>query len=462
MKCQVCSGGLWYNRLQKNGVFYGPWRCTRGGDHTCTLAELAAHEASVRPKVAKAAPLGSLTGAEEGDKRKATAKARQARKKGSAASAPMDLVMDFARSVVGGDQLKPQKLMDLMKEEKGWHCDKRQAQRAVQNLKGDTVSCAANDVAWSALPGFAGAFAKLNAPSTLATISKNTKDGKLQYTYYPEAAGGDDKDKDGGAGAAKAVVAPASNMDVDKGEENDVDLTSQQDLNTLAFAVCPWASQLIISLALNLCGMDGAHLTGPYKGILLTLSFLTVFNSYELVCFAVVPTESADGYSLLLNLAFNTYPALVNKVKLTLVSDRAKGLNNAAVKGIFTKYLKVFFHCWCVLHLIANIVKHCREKKSPVDAVKLHALVMAAALSMTNDDFSDAVLEIHTFSSTAARRRQASTRPRSWRWYTPSVTWHMLPPVTPPRRGSRRAAGRTAMHTHSRSSHPPMLWYTQH
>ncbi|XP_057520246.1 uncharacterized protein LOC130800674 [Amaranthus tricolor] len=80
----------------------------------------------------------------------------------------------------------------------------------------------------------------------------------------------------------------------------------------------------------RIIGIDGAHLKGPYPGILLSAVAKDGNNNIFPIAWAVVETESADTWTWFLALLVDDINSVIDKdTEITFMSDRQKGLIDA-------------------------------------------------------------------------------------------------------------------------------------
>ncbi|KAK1276034.1 hypothetical protein QJS04_geneDACA012903 [Acorus gramineus] len=161
------------------------------------------------------------------------------------------------------------------------------------------------------------------------------------------------------------------------------------DHSFMRFFVCLYAcSQGFISGCRPFFGLDGCHLKGRYKGILLSATSLDGNGNLFPLAFAVVESESRETWKWFLE---GLHEAIVGMVEgLALMSDRDKGLE-AAVLIVFP----MAEHRTCVRHLYKNF-----KKKHPGELFE--RLIWLCANSYNLVAFESHMMEIRTASASAA------------------------------------------------------------
>ncbi|KAG8374595.1 hypothetical protein BUALT_Bualt10G0011700 [Buddleja alternifolia] len=98
-------------------------------------------------------------------------------------------------------------------------------------------------------------------------------------------------------------------------------------------------------------GVDGCHLKGPHKGIILTVVGLDPNNCIFPICYCVVETEDKSTWKWFLELLQQDL-SIYEQEKWSFISDRQKGLL-PALYDIFPKVE----HRYCVRHMYTNFKK---------------------------------------------------------------------------------------------------------
>lgn len=131
-----------------------------------------------------------------------------------------------------------------------------------------------------------------------------------------------------------------------------------------------------------LIGLDGCHLTGPNKGILLTAVSIDANNNLYPICYAVVGQEDGvtwEWFLLLLKEEFNS----AREDQFTFITDRQKGLTEA-LKKVFEKADKRF----CVRHMHENM------KNAGYRGPEYKLAMWSAAMATTTQQFDKCMQEI--------------------------------------------------------------------
>ncbi|KAL0209239.1 hypothetical protein RCL1_003497 [Eukaryota sp. TZLM3-RCL] len=139
-------------------------------------------------------------------------------------------------------------------------------------------------------------------------------------------------------------------------------------------------------LCKNLLALDGAHLHGKYKGIMLGATTIDGQGSLFPIAIAFVNQENKENWLWFVR---NLKYALNNERLPTFISDRQKGLLDA-IAEIFPESP----HAFCVRHLAENLAKKC-GKKEVIEAV------WDAAKCRTVDEVESAMTRIRTHSERA-------------------------------------------------------------
>ncbi|XP_077242633.1 uncharacterized protein LOC143883165 [Tasmannia lanceolata] len=126
--------------------------------------------------------------------------------------------------------------------------------------------------------------------------------------------------------------------------------------------------------------IDGTHLRGKYKGILLAATTLDGDGGLFPLAFAVVENENFDSWLwFLLLLRQRVMPVDKNNNEFTISSDRMKGLVRAVAEALPGSY-----HSYCIHHLNANLLKTFKSQK-------LCKLFSRAAYALRESDHKEAM-----------------------------------------------------------------------
>ncbi|KAK1316217.1 hypothetical protein QJS10_CPA05g01999 [Acorus calamus] len=139
-------------------------------------------------------------------------------------------------------------------------------------------------------------------------------------------------------------------------------------------------------------GLDGCHLKGKHKGIMLSATSIDANNCLFPIAFAIVETESGDSWRWFLE---NLHSAIGVVEGLAFMSDKDKGLE-AGVHVVFPGVE----HRTCVRHLYANF-----KKKYPGELYE--RLVWKCANSYQRGSFEWHLREIRGASSAAGAYLEA-------------------------------------------------------
>jgi hypothetical protein len=164
-------------------------------------------------------------------------------------------------------------------------------------------------------------------------------------------------------------------------------------------AVFPMTGDDTVRASQQVGALDGTYLRGIVKGVLLIFSILTMFNTFDIAAYAVVPVESGPTWLYFLTMLITAFPSLASKPFL-FIADRDKGLGKATT-DVFTELLPDVKIVNCVLHIVANLVTHCKKLSLCLDDAKLHLLVFAAARATTTKGLDDCMEEMREYSAEA-------------------------------------------------------------
>ncbi|KAJ0972417.1 hypothetical protein J5N97_020376 [Dioscorea zingiberensis] len=126
-------------------------------------------------------------------------------------------------------------------------------------------------------------------------------------------------------------------------------------------------------------GLDGCHLKGKFKGVMLTATAIDGANRLFPVAYGVAESENIESWSWFLN---GLYEAIGMPNGLVLTSNRQKGLEEA-----ISKIYPLVEHRTCVRHLYKNF------KKKFVGNV-LQKIVWIAASSFTTTTYNASLEEL--------------------------------------------------------------------
>lgn len=70
--------------------------------------------------------------------------------------------------------------------------------------------------------------------------------------------------------------------------------------------------------------MDGCHLKGPYRGVILSTIFLDGKNGIFLVAFAIAEVENRDIWTFFLQMLDSMTGALIHDKPFVIMTDRHK------------------------------------------------------------------------------------------------------------------------------------------
>ncbi|KAK1366066.1 MULE domain-containing protein [Heracleum sosnowskyi] len=106
--------------------------------------------------------------------------------------------------------------------------------------------------------------------------------------------------------------------------------------------------------------MDGTHLYGKYKGVLLTATTIDGFNHLLPVAFAIVEGESVASWTWFMERVRKM--VTLQRTGVCVISDRHAGIMSA-MKNPNLGWCKPYgYHRFCVRHLAANFVSTFRKK----------------------------------------------------------------------------------------------------
>lgn len=115
--------------------------------------------------------------------------------------------------------------------------------------------------------------------------------------------------------------------------------------------VCPSATRLALQYCQPVVALDVCHTKNRKYPMQPFLTSVLDGNMEVLIlCFALAPVENTDNWSWFLKLLDNCSIQGIEEVKLSLVSDRQKGLK-AAVRDVFPGKV----HAYCAHHIRGNV-----------------------------------------------------------------------------------------------------------
>ncbi|KAL0228550.1 hypothetical protein RCL1_004693 [Eukaryota sp. TZLM3-RCL] len=156
------------------------------------------------------------------------------------------------------------------------------------------------------------------------------------------------------------------------------------------------ASQQGFTTAKKVVALDGTHLHGDYKGVLLAATALDGKGQLFPLAIAVVSIENKDNWSWFLE----QFKHLFTEIQ-TFISDRQKGL----IDAVATHFGSIP-HAYCIRHLSENLLKKCRKK----DVVNL---LWKAAGTTDLEEYTNCIQKIHSLSESAYQYLQQIER-RNW------------------------------------------------
>lgn len=126
-------------------------------------------------------------------------------------------------------------------------------------------------------------------------------------------------------------------------------------------------------------GIDGCHLKGPYKGVLLSAVAIDANNGIFPLAFCVCSVESTTSWTWFLS---HFRELLQDTRQLTFMCDRQKGIQNALTLEFSNAHVR-----FCARHILANL-----KSKHPQSDFK--AYFWAAARASNRRAFDDAMQNI--------------------------------------------------------------------
>ncbi|XP_057247171.1 uncharacterized protein LOC104883618 [Beta vulgaris subsp. vulgaris] len=119
----------------------------------------------------------------------------------------------------------------------------------------------------------------------------------------------------------------------------------------------------------SIIGIDGAHLSGGYKGVMLTAVSIDGNNELFVIAYAIVPTESIDSWCYFFsNLKLIFQQEGCKRTDWTFISDRMRGVESA-LSDVFPQAARRI----CCQHLYSN----CKNEGFTVDAYNQYVYTKA-------------------------------------------------------------------------------------
>ncbi|KAL2897259.1 Filamentous hemagglutinin [Bienertia sinuspersici] len=181
--------------------------------------------------------------------------------------------------------------------------------------------------------------------------------------------------------------------------------------NTGSYALVSWTQTTGNVCPRPIIGIDGAHLSGYYKGILLTAVGIDGNNEIFVIAYGIVATESIDSWAYFLrNLKILFEREGCQSDDWTFISDRMRGVDTA-IHETFPRATRRI----CCQHLYMNC------KNAGFSGTAFHKLFWIAANAYNQYVFKKAMEKIHDYDPKACEYLNSCTEQWSRHQFEPAI-----------------------------------------
>ncbi|KAK4699872.1 hypothetical protein P7C70_g6383, partial [Phenoliferia sp. Uapishka_3] len=148
----------------------------------------------------------------------------------------------------------------------------------------------------------------------------------------------------------------------------DPDAVTEVVLNTVtntfeSVFICPSANQTAWYNSRPFLAVDGAHTRAAHENLLLLAAAYDGEDELLIVAWAFVPKEKESTWTWFLRLLDRALGGDLNSIRVTILSDRQKGLLNA-IREVMPNACEGF----CCVHLLRNLTDNYKACKNSVEA----------------------------------------------------------------------------------------------